>query len=49
MERDLEERSMEKDDQQHSQLMPMQTSESTVLQPDLFAGVPVVITNQWTR
>ena len=35
---------MEKDDQQQSQLTPMLTEESTVLQPDLFAGVPVVIT-----
>jgi len=35
---------MEKDDQQQSQLMPMLTDESTVLQPDLFSGAPVVIT-----
>ncbi len=35
---------MEKDDQQQSQLTPMLTDESTVLQPDLFSGAPVVIT-----
>src|SRR5437879_3135530 len=35
---------MEKDDQQQSQLKPMLTDESTVLQPDLFSGAPVVIT-----
>src|SRR2546425_3208878 len=35
---------MEKDDQQQSQLKPMLTDESTVLQPDLFTGAPVVIT-----
>ncbi len=35
---------MEKDDQQQSQLKPMVTDESTVLQPDLFSGAPVVIT-----
>ncbi len=34
---------MEKDDQQHSQSEPMLTDESTVLQPDLFSGSPVVI------
>src|SRR5437762_12989334 len=34
---------MEKDDQQQSQHMPMLTDESTVLQPDLFSGAPVVI------
>src|SRR6266436_9963767 len=35
---------MEKDDQRQSQLEPMLTGESTVLQPDLFTGAPVVIT-----
>jgi len=35
---------MEKDDQRQSQLEPMLTGESTVLQPDLFSGAPVVIT-----
>ena len=35
---------MEKDDQQQSQFEPMLTDESTVLQPDLFSGTPVVIT-----
>src|SRR5712691_787133 len=35
---------MEKDDQRQSQLEPMLTDESTVLQPDLFSGAPVVIT-----
>ena len=35
---------MEKDDQQQSQLTPMLTDESTVLQPDLFSNAPVVIT-----
>jgi site-specific recombinase XerD len=35
---------MEKDDQQQSQLEPMLTDESTVLQPDLFSGAPVIIT-----
>src|SRR5437667_500637 len=35
---------MEKDDQQQSQLKPMVTDESTVLQPDLFSDTPVVIT-----
>src|SRR5947199_8039589 len=40
----MKERSMEKDDQQQSQHMPMLTDESTVLQPDLFSGAPVVIT-----
>src|SRR5437016_9751219 len=40
----MKERSMEKDDQQQSQLKPMVTDESTVLQPDLFSGAPVVIT-----
>jgi site-specific recombinase XerD len=35
---------MEKDDQQQSQFEPMLTDESTVLQPDLFSGAPVVIT-----
>src|SRR5439155_24626212 len=40
----MKERSMEKDDQQQSQHMPMLTDESTVLQPDLFTGAPVVIT-----
>src|SRR6266853_579650 len=35
---------MEKDDQRQSQLEPMLTDESTVLQPDLFTGAPVVIT-----
>src|SRR5437667_4892362 len=35
---------MEKDDQQQSQLKPMVTDESTVLQPDLFSNAPVVIT-----
>src|SRR3989454_4882262 len=39
----MKERSMEKDDQQQSQLKPMVTDESTVLQPDLFSGAPVVI------
>ncbi len=34
---------MEKDDQQQSQLKPMVSDESTVLQPDLFSGAPVVI------
>src|SRR5438067_5022120 len=40
----MKEGSMEKDDQQQSQLMPMLTDESTVLQPDLFSNAPVVIT-----
>src|SRR5690242_4381025 len=40
----MKERSMEKEDQQQSQLSPMVTDESTVLQPDLFSGAPVVIT-----
>src|SRR5437588_323688 len=40
----MKERSMEKDDQQQSQHMPMLTDESTVLQPDLFSNAPVVIT-----
>src|SRR5215831_11227864 len=35
---------MEKDDQQQSQPSPMLTDESTVLQPDLFSGAPVAIT-----
>src|SRR5437879_5406937 len=35
---------MEKDDQQQSQLMPILTDESTVLQADLFSNAPVVIT-----
>jgi site-specific recombinase XerD len=35
---------MEKDDQQQSQSEPMLTDESTVLQPDLFSGSPLVIT-----
>ena len=35
---------MVKDDQQQSQLTPMLTDESTVLQPDLFSGATVVIT-----
>jgi site-specific recombinase XerD len=35
---------MEKDEQRQSQLEPMLTGESTVLQPDLFTGAPVVIT-----
>jgi len=35
---------MEKDDQRQSQLEQMLTDESTVLQPDLFSGAPVVIT-----
>src|SRR5689334_6839167 len=35
---------MEKDDQQQSQLSPVVTGESTVLQSDLFSGAPVVIT-----
>ena len=35
---------MEKDDQRQLQLEPMLTGESTVLQPDLFTGAPVVIT-----
>jgi integrase/recombinase XerD len=35
---------MEKDDHQQSQSEPMLTDESTVLQPDLFSGSPVVIT-----
>ena len=34
---------MEKDDQQQSQLKPTFTDESTVLQPDLFSGAPVVL------
>src|SRR5438874_1409577 len=39
----MKERSMEKDDQQQSQLKPMVSDESTVLQPDLFSGATVVI------
>jgi integrase/recombinase XerD len=35
---------MEKDDQQQSQLSPMVTDDSTVLQADLFSGAPVAIT-----
>ena len=35
---------MEKDDQQQSQSEPMLTEESTVLQPDLFSGSPLIIT-----
>jgi len=35
---------MEKDDQQQPQLEPMLTGDTTVLQPDLFSGAPVVIT-----
>ncbi len=34
---------MEKDDQQQSQLHPMVTDESTILQSDLFSGTPVAI------
>src|SRR5215471_10321992 len=40
----MKERSMETDHQQQSQVNPMLTDESTVLQPDLFTGAPVTIT-----
>jgi site-specific recombinase XerD len=35
---------MQKEDQQQTQVEPMLTDESTVLQPGLFSGAPVVIT-----